>query len=133
MNNIKYYGIDAATKSIHFWGIGDSLYTGRPDEDTGEWVLSPWRNPLPAVMFPTADSYRILDSTNDKLIYRVSGQNYLADYALTKFGADNFIFSISNAGPTEMTMFIEDSVAKATANPLVPILLIAAAYWVFIR
>lgn len=135
MKNIKYYGIDAATKSIHFWGIGNSLYTGRQDEDTGGWVLNSWMNPLPPVMFPSATSYRILDSTNDKLIYSIQGTNYLAGYTLTKFGADNYIFEINNAGPTDMTEFAgtEDTLAKATANPLVPILLIAAAYWVFIR
>ena len=135
MNNIKYYGVDAATRSINFWGIGNSLYTGRQDEETGEWVLSPWVNPLPPVIFPSADSYRILDSTNNRLIYSIKGTNYLAGYSLTKFGADNYIFSINNAGPTDMTEFADTDGAMVgiTSHPLVPILLIAAAYYAFIR
>ena len=135
MAKIYYYGVDSATKNIHFWGVDSGFYTGTMDEETGEWVLAPFTGALPPVMFAT--SYRILDSDGKQLIYQVNGQNYLGEYSLTRYGGNSYIFGVNNAAPTSLSQLAststEDQMAKAAANPLVPILLIAAAYWIFIR
>ena len=132
-SKIYYYGVDAATKSIHFWGVDNDIYTGSMDDETGEWELFSWSGVLPPVIFAT--SYRILDSGDNKIIYQVNGQNYLGSYYLMKFGSNGLIFGVNSVEPTTSSRLAssEDEVAKATASPLVPILLVAAAYFIFIR
>lgn len=128
---LKYYGVDAATKSIQFWGLDDAIFSGKFDEETGEWVLNPFGGQLPTTVF--ANSYRVVDSTDNQIIYQWDGKNYIADFTLTKYGADSFIVGFNNIAPTDLVSFGEDRLAVAASSPLVPILLIAAAYWVFIR
>lgn len=128
---ITYYGVDAATKSIWFFGVDGDVYTGKFDADTGEWQLDPYSQDLPTTVF--VNSYRILDSTDDKVLYEFEGKRYEANSNFTKFGPVSYIWSVNNVVETNLTSFAEDKLAQATANPLVPILLIAAAYWVFIR
>jgi len=132
-SKISYYGVDSATKSIHFWGVDNDIYTGSMDEDTGEWELYPWSGALPPVVF--ASSYRILDSDGKKLIYQVNNENYLGDYSLRKIGSTGLIFGTNSVAPTSLSQLAssEDTMAEATASPLVPILLIAAAYFIFIK
>lgn len=132
-SKIYYYGVDAATKSIHFWGVDNDIYTGSMDDETGEWELFKWSGVLPPVIFAT--SYRILDSDGTKIIYQVNGQNYLGDYYLAKLGSNGLLFGVNSVDPTTISRLAssEDEVAKAAASPLVPILLVAAAYFIFIK
>lgn len=134
---LAYYGVDAATKKIHYFGIDGSIYYGNFDEDTGEWQLDPGPSQLPAVVF--ANTYRILDSNDDKIIYTMNGKNYIADLDLKRFGnTASYLWSVANVKETDLTSLpasgsAEDDAAKMTSHPLVPILLIAAAYWIFIK
>jgi hypothetical protein len=134
-SKIYYYGVDSATKSINFWGIDNDLFTGVRDDETGEIVLNPFTGALPPVMFPSATSYRILDTDGKQIIFAIGGQNYLGEYYLTRFGANAFIFGTNNVAPTSLSQLAssEDQMAEVTASPLVPILLIAAAYFIFIK
>jgi hypothetical protein len=135
MAKVYYYGVDSATKKINFWGIDNGLFTGVQDDETGEIVLNPFTGALPPVMFPSVDSYRILDTDGKQIIYTISGQNYLGEYYLTRFGSNAFIFGTNSVVPTSLSQLAssEDTMAEATASPLVPILLIAAAYFIFIK
>jgi hypothetical protein len=134
---LEYYGVDAATKSIWYFGLDGSIYVGNYDNDTSEWQLDPGPDQLPAVVFPS--TYRILDSNDDKILYAWEGKKYKADLDLKRFGnTASYLWSISNVAETNLITLpvaasAEDKMAKATSSPLIPILLIAAAYWVFIR
>lgn len=138
---LKYYGVDRATSALWFFGIDDKIYTGIYDNETAEWQLDPYPAALPTVYF--ANTYRILDSTNNKIIYSYDGKNFIADLDLKKSGAASVVWSVNNVQDTMLTSLpvtssatddsAEDDLAKATSHPLIPLLLIGAAYFIFFR
>lgn len=135
---LKYYGVDRATSKLQFFGIDNNLYIGNYDNETSVWQLDAYNDSLPVVYF--ANTYRILDSTINKIIYSFNNKNYIADLDLQKLGStSSYEFSVNNVKETTLTSlpFIdssaEDDLAKATSHPLIPILLIGAAYLIFFR
>lgn len=132
---ISYYGVDAATKKLWFFGLDGDIYTGILDEETSSWQLDPYSQNLPVVVFP--NTYRILDSTDSEVLYQWEGKNYIASSQFQKYGANSYLWSVANVKETNLSALpstkSEDDLAKMTSHPLVPILLIAAAYWIFIK
>ena len=138
---LRYYGVDKATGKLWYFGVGDKIYTGIYDADTAEWQLDLWNAALPAVYY--ANTYRIDDSNNDQILYSSDGKRYIADLDLKKLGASSsYVWSINNVKETNLTSLpftesddstSEDDLAKATSSPLIPILLIGAAYFIFFR
>ena len=138
---LKYYGVDRATSALWFFGVDDKIYTGIFDNETSEWQLDPYPAALPTVYF--ASTYRILDSTNNKIIYSYDGKNFIADLEFRKIGTSSIGWSVNNVAETTLTSLpvansatddsAEDDLAKATSSPLIPILLIGAAYFIFFR
>jgi hypothetical protein len=137
---LKYYGVDRATGTLQFFGIDNNLYIGNYDKETSIWQLDAYNAALPVVYF--ANTYRILDSTINKIIYSFNNKNYLADLDLQKLGStSSYEFSVNNVVETQLTSLprsqsddsAEEDLAKATSSPLIPILLIGAAYLIFFR
>ena len=138
---LRYYGVDRATSKIWYFGVGDRIYTGNYDTDAGEWQLDLWNGPLPVVYF--ASTYRIDDSNDNQILYSSDGKRYVADLDLKKLGASSsYVWSVNNVKETNLTSLpftdsadsiSEDDLAKATSSPLIPILLIGAAYFIFFR
>jgi hypothetical protein len=100
-----------------------------------------WNGPLPVVYF--ASTYRIDDSNDNQILYSSDGKRYVADLDLKKLGASSsYVWSVNNVKETNLTSLpftdsadsiSEDDLAKATSSPLIPILLIGAAYFIFFR
>ena len=138
---LRYYGVDRATSKIWYFGVGDKIYTGNYDADAGEWQLDLWNGPLPVVYF--ASTYRIDDSNDNQILYSSDGKRYVADLDLKKLGtSSSYVWSVNNVKETTLTSLpftdtagssAEDDLAKATSSPLIPILLIGAAYFIFFR
>jgi len=138
---LRYYGVDRATSKIWYFGVDDRIYVGNYDADAAEWQLDLWSGALPVVYY--ANSYRIVDSNDTQIIYSNEGKNYIADLDLKKLGtSSSYVWSINNVKQTSLTSLpftestddsAEDDLAKATSSPLIPILLIGAAYFIFFR
>ena len=139
---LRYYGIDRATSKIQYFGIGDRIYIGNYDDDSGEWQLDLWGGALPVVYF--YNTYRIVDSNDNQILYSYEGKNYIADLDFKKLGtSSSYVWSVNNVKESPLTSLpvansatddsAEDDLAKATSSPLIPLLLVGAAYFIFFR